>query len=139
MVRTVSAAAVGLAALCASPAFALAPTTVKAHIPFAFTVGNVTLPAGDYRIDPMGGLDRNVLEIRSQDRRRAAVVLSETGPAGPRGAKPELVFDRYGRLAFLHAIELPEEPGAVVPASRLEVQTARELATRRAMPDANHK
>ncbi len=47
MLRTLSLATLGLVALTAGPAFAMDPETLVVHVPFAFSVDNVTLPAGE--------------------------------------------------------------------------------------------
>jgi hypothetical protein len=141
MLRTVSAAVLGLGfvAVSSSPALALAPETLEAKIPFAFNVSNVTLPAGEYRINPVSDLDPQVVEIRSTDGRHAVVVLSEDAPVGPPRTKPELVFDRYGQQEFLRAIKLPEEPGASLGPSRSEIDAARAASSHRTThKSANH-
>jgi len=130
MLRTLSLATLGLVALAAGPAFAMDPDTVVAHVPFAFSVRNVTLPAGDYTVHPMDStFNPNVVEIRSADGRHGVFVLTEDAPAERSSAKPELVFDRYGKKSFLRAIELPDEQGATLPTSRSEIGAAREYAS----------
>jgi hypothetical protein len=47
-----------------------------------------------------------------------------------------LVFDRYGKQEFLHAIRVPEEEGAVLPPSRPEIQAARAYAAQEAAKTA---
>lgn len=131
-VFSVVALGLGLAALSSHPALAMAPETLVVHIPFAFSVSDETLPPGDYRLHPLSDADRHVLEVRSADGRHAAVVFSEDAPAASRTAKPELVFDRYGQMEFLHAIQLPEATGAILKPSRSEVQAARAVASEQA-------
>jgi hypothetical protein len=132
MLRILSTAALGLglAASFASPALALAPERLAVHVPFAFSVADETLPAGDYSISPLSDVDRDVLEIRSADGRKAVLVGSEDGEPASRTSKPELVFDRYGNQEFLHAIRLPEETGAVLTASEAELQAVRAQTVR---------
>ena len=129
MLRTLTLATLGFVAVAAGPAFAMGPETIVVHVPFAFSVYNVTMPAGDYRVHPLSDLDHNVVEIRSVDGQHAALVLTEDAPAEGRGAHPELVFDRYGRKNFLHAVELPEALGATLPTTRSEIMAARALAS----------
>ncbi len=128
MLRSLSLATLGLVALAAGPAFAMAPETLVVHVPFAFIVENRTLPAGDYQVKPLSDIDRNVLEIRSTDGRYGVVVLTWDTAGEARGAQPKLVFDRYGNKAFLRGVEVPEEAGAALPASPSEVQAARTFA-----------
>jgi len=126
----VAALGLGLAALSSRPALAMPPETLLAHIPFAFSVHNEKLPPGDYRIQQLGDLDPDLLEVRSVDGHHTAIVFSQDAPAEPRTGTPELVFDRYGQMKFLHAIELPSDTGAMFEASSSEVQAARAFATK---------
>ena len=129
MLRSLFLSTLGLVALAAVPAFAMDPETLVVHVPFAFSVDNTTLPAGDYRVRPLGDNENNVIEIQSVDGRHAALVLTTDASAERRGAEPKLVFDRCGKASFLRAVELPEETGASVPESRSEVTAARALAS----------
>ncbi len=128
MLRTLSLATLGLLALAAGPAFAMAPETVVVHVPFAFSVRNVTMPPGDYRISPASAVDLSLVEIRSEDGRHGALVLTTPASAERASAQPELVFDRYGKKSFLRAVELPSELGATLPSTRSEITAARKLA-----------
>lgn len=127
-VLSLVALGLGLAAVPSRPALAMPPQTLLAHIPFAFSVQDETLPPGDYRIQQLGDLDPDLLEVRSVDGRHTAIVFSEEGRAEPRTGKPTLVFDRYGQMKFLHAIDVPSETGATFEPTRSEIQAARAVA-----------
>jgi hypothetical protein len=131
MSRTVSITALGLglAALASSPALALAPEPIVVHVPFEFSVANEAFPAGDYRINPLNDLDRQVLEIRSTDGHRAVLTFVEDGPVASGTAEPDLVFDRYGTKEFLRVVRVPREPEAILEPSRSEIEAARGLTT----------
>lgn len=76
---------------------------VRAHIPFAFNVGKTTLPAGEYTVTVLNpSSDRQVLQIRSKDRRLSALVhTAETTSKDRQNAdKAKLVFNRYGDTYF---------------------------------------
>ena len=77
---------------------------VVASIPFAFSVGKTTLPAGRYTITVVNPTsDRKVLQIRSLNGRSSAVVLT-TGIIGSASDDAKLVFERDGdRYVFTHA------------------------------------
>ena len=81
-----------------------AQTKVIANIPFAFSVGKTTLPAGRYTITVLNpSSDRKILQIRSVDGRSSAVVLT-TGIIGNTSENSKLVFERYGdRYVFAQA------------------------------------
>jgi len=67
-----------------------------AKIPFAFTVGHKTLPAGRYTITVLNpSSDRKTLQVRSMDGRSSAIVLTTTANATVTD-NAKLVFDCYG-------------------------------------------
>src|SRR5216684_4962145 len=65
------------------------------NIPFAFTAGNATLPAGEYRVQK---LDRNsaVLLVHCWDARASALVITNAAQAKETQTESKLVFNRYG-------------------------------------------
>ncbi|HVF23365.1 MAG TPA: hypothetical protein VM941_09830 [Pyrinomonadaceae bacterium] len=73
---------------------------MRARIPFAFTVGGKTLPAGQYTIAVLNPTSaRKVLQIRSADGRSSAIIqTNELNINTPEQAK--LVFNRYGDRYF---------------------------------------
>ena len=81
-----------------------AQTKVIANVPFAFSAGKTTLPAGRYTITVLNpASDRKILQIRSLNGRSSAVVLT-TGIFGNVSDDAKLVFERYGdRYVFAHA------------------------------------
>lgn len=90
-----------LFALTVVSAGAQSKSRITAHVPFAFQVGDKTLPAGDYSIKR---LSQNALLVESADGQWSAVTQAprsvEVGP----NAKPSterLVFRQYGEQRFL--------------------------------------
>jgi len=81
-----------------------AQTKVIASIPFAFSAGKTTLPAGKYMITVLNpASDRKILQIRSLDGRSSAVVLT-IGIIGNASENAKLVFERYDdRYVFAKA------------------------------------
>ena len=77
---------------------------VIASIPFEFSVGKTTLPAGRYAITVLNpASDRKILQVRSMNGRASAIVLT-TGITGNVSDDAKLVFERYGdRYVFAHA------------------------------------
>jgi len=68
---------------------------VIASIPFTFTVGNKTLPAGKYTITVINpSSDRRVLQIRSTNGRSSAIVMTRD-VIGNTAENAKLVFERY--------------------------------------------
>lgn len=81
-----------------------AQTKVIASIPFAFSAGKTTLPAGRYTITVLNpSSDRKILQIRSMNGRSSVVVMT-TGIIGHASDNAKLVFERYGdRYVFAQA------------------------------------
>jgi hypothetical protein len=82
---------------------ARAQQPMVASIPFAFVVGNTTLPAGDYRVQV---LDRNskVLLIHCSDSSASAIVITNAAQAKELSSESKLVFNRYGNRYFLSQV-----------------------------------
>jgi hypothetical protein len=93
-------------ALLAIANFAMAGTsfaqskTVRADVPFDFTVGNQLLPAGSYTIKAGS---EGFIAIRNHDKPIAAITLVHRDRAKtPNGGK--LIFHKYGDRYFLSEI-----------------------------------
>jgi len=67
---------------------------LKANIPFEFTVGNTTMPAGEYTISSS---TRNVVDLKSANRTLMATVGgSQSYVEKKSNSAGELVFAKYG-------------------------------------------
>ena len=75
--------------------------TLEVNVPFEFHVGNSTLPAGKYVIQPLDASDLTVLEIRSADGSTSAFVDVQSVDAESVPAKNEVSFQKYGNRYFL--------------------------------------
>jgi len=73
------------------------------NIPFAFTAGNTTLPAGEYRVQK---LEQNsaVLLMNCRDARAAAFVVTNPAQARELQSQSKLVFNRYDNRYFLSQV-----------------------------------
>ena len=87
----------------AATQIARAQEAMVVDIPFAFTAGNATLPAGEYRVQKM---DRNsaVLLIHCWDARASALVITNAAQAKEPQTESKLVFNRYGNRYFLSQV-----------------------------------
>jgi hypothetical protein len=116
--------AVGLlTGIAISPCFGQT-STVEANIPFAFDVGNVSLPAGKYVVTQSNSL----LTVRSADGAPAYFVL--TSPLSGYG-KPErrvLQFRLYGEKRFLSQVWSGDGDGRLLPIATNERELARNFA-----------
>lgn len=87
-----------LALLAATPTLrAQEPVFVK--IPFAFTAGTMTLPAGEYRV--LQGHASPALLIEGMDRSATTFVSSNTVVSNEPKEQSKLVFHCYGKHCFL--------------------------------------
>ena len=95
---------------------------VKAKIPFDFTVGNTTLPAGEYRISAMNSL--GTLSVVGQGS-AMSLIGSHAVLANDPSATTKLVFHQYGDRYFLYRIWVEgEERGRELGQTRLEQELA---------------
>jgi hypothetical protein len=75
---------------------------VKAQIPFEFTVGNETLPAGEYMVRPATN-NGEVLSVENAKTSVSSIRIAT--PIKPNGeSNARLVFHRYGELYFLREV-----------------------------------
>ena len=73
------------------------------HVPFAFTAGRTSLPAGDYSIKPSG--DSGVLIIRGIGT-GASVAVITMNVAAPVNENPGVIFARHGSEVVLTSVRL---------------------------------
>ena len=112
----------------ASPPQTLGSQTMRARIPFAFTVGDTNLPAGVYTVRILNPTsDRKALQIRSEDGRSSAIVQT-LGVIGELASDTKLVFRRYGDRYFFAEAQMAGEMTSLAAA-----RTRAERATQRAM------
>ncbi len=78
---------------------------LKAKIPFEFHAGKTTLPAGNYTISVLGGLESNLIEIRSDDNNHStALVQTMDNDFGTISKNSQLIFDHTGGNYYLARI-----------------------------------
>jgi hypothetical protein len=122
--RIITFAAAGLVLSLAIPAGAQDPT-LRARIPFEFTIGTATLPAGVYVVvEP----STNLLLIRNE--RHGAYVLGQSADSRDNAENPVLVFHRFGDQYFLRQIRF-SSAGVDLPETFQERQTAARYAEMR--------
>jgi hypothetical protein len=74
------------------------------NIPFSFIVGQKTLPAGEYTVEPNRRDSDNVWLVQSSDRRVTALFTTMPVRANETQEKAKLVFHKYGDQYFLSQI-----------------------------------
>ena len=94
----------GMLALAFLAAYAVqAQEPVVANIPFAFTAGAMTLPAGEYRVQQLA-VGSAVLLIRGTDNSAAALVMSNVTEANRPQTQSKMIFHRIGNRYYLSQI-----------------------------------
>ncbi len=119
------AALVTAAAVTAAGAMAQS-RAVQATMPFDFTVGNKTLPAGTYEI---WSPSTDVIEIQNRDSHVAMLATTSYDSRGSSNGS-KLVFDKYGDRYFLSEILCaPASINASLHLSKAEKQARMYQAT----------
>jgi len=98
-------------------------TSATVNIPFAFTVDDVRMPAGDYIISSPS---ERVVTIQVAGGILAKTALTNNGSSAKSDGRAKLVFHKYGNAYFLAAAWLPNSDHArEFYASTSEIQLAR--------------
>ena len=82
---------------------------MRARIPFAFNVGKIELPAGEYTVTVLNpNSDRRVLQIRSADGKLSALIQTSERDTNT-VEETKLVFNRYGNRYFFAQAQIAGE------------------------------
>jgi hypothetical protein len=100
-------------------------THLKVTVPFEFTVGDTTLPAGEYDIQAKGTWGGNVLSICNRKVNASAFVISASYVTAKNSKRSELVFNRYGQQYFLAEVWGANDLGRRMPISSRRVELAK--------------
>ena len=101
---------------------------VVANVPFEFSVGYKTMPAGEYSVQAIASA--NGLLIQSADGNNSALRLSEATERIKDKSHARLVFHRYGERYFLAEVwNGVDNTGRMLIKSQEERAVADELAT----------
>jgi hypothetical protein len=119
-------ALIGLGLLLATASAYAQTGVVKANVPFNFIVNKTELPAGQYRIQPMG-ITASAMAIESPDGQVVQAFLPSACQAPQTQTKTKLVFHRYGSQYFLAQIwRSGDNRGQELPTSGRENEVARD-------------
>jgi hypothetical protein len=123
----------GLFAVSSAKAQASGPARLTANIPFEFSAGNETLPAGEYVVSCTNPTSRGkVLHFRNKDGRHS-VMIQTSDVIGPVRDYARLIFRRYGNRYFLAQAWMPaDNNGLEARKSRTERTVEHEFALTKA-------
>lgn len=99
------------------------PLVLKGHIPFEFTCGEESLPAGDYSINVLRSPDR--IQFVEANGRRHAIAIAIPRQDRDANERAQLLFHQYGSQQFLSAI-YTSSANLTLRASRTERELARQ-------------
>ena len=78
-----------------------AQTIVKANVPFAFTVGQTEMPAGNYVIS---SVSESAIAIRDRNKGASVISLYRSEQPTSKDRTAKLVFHKYGDKYFLSQV-----------------------------------
>lgn len=109
---------------------------IRVNIPFEFTVGDKTLPAGKYSVRRVFGGPNSPLYVQNRDSNETATTLTQVAQASSNPAGARLVFNRYGEEYFLAQVwtggsGIRQE----IPKSHRERSLEKELAQHASQPE----
>ena len=100
MKKNLFAIAMSLALLMSAAAHAQT-TQMKVTVPFEFTAGSVTLPAGEYEVTALGPWGGKTLLIHNVNSNTGSIVASNSCRSQKPASDSKLIFYRYGHKYFL--------------------------------------
>ena len=115
---------------------AVTGVSIRANIPFEFSVGDKVLPAGEYRIQQVNpSSDLAMLQVATASG-EARVLLRARSIHNENTNRTELVFNRYGSNYFLSTLAIEGATDAwQTPKSHTERAVGRELAALKVDPE----
>ena len=106
-------------------------SSMHANVPFSFTVGDKTVPAGSYTIGALGRTPEMLL-LQATDGSSPMIVGSNSVRNLNGANKTKLVFNRYNDHYFLSEIWVQgATSGRQIPKTSQEKELAKELAANR--------
>jgi hypothetical protein len=100
---------------------------LRVNVPFAFNVGNTSLPAGEYRVSIVNpASDRSVLRIAGADGTKVMTLTNDV--KGEPKANARIAFRQYGNQYFLAQVWMAADPlGLATRHGKIEKQLQRQL------------
>jgi len=95
-----------------------AQNSVRANVPFAFSLNQSSMPAGGYEIS---SVNEKVISVRSLETGQARMLIASVHVQASQDQHAKLVFHKYGDQYFLSQIwDGSGADGIELPASKLE-------------------
>ncbi|MBS1791745.1 MAG: hypothetical protein JST85_28815 [Acidobacteria bacterium] len=114
-----------------SRAYAQSESSLRAKIPFSFTVCREQLPAGTYTIKHPTG-NTHTLVVKGADNRSVDIACVNNMPSSKPVAEGTLIFNRYGNAYFLAETWWPgDEVGHSLVKTEKELALIKESPTKK--------
>jgi hypothetical protein len=84
--------------------YAMDGLKVIAKVPFTFTVGEHSFPAGNYTFAVDNPDEPAVLTVKSDNGEKYDVTLTESRPLSEAARKSKVVFEKYGNQSYLSEV-----------------------------------
>jgi hypothetical protein len=125
MTKQILTMAAALAFTALAPAESHAQQVTQANVPFAFQVGNKSMPAGEYRIQRVLPSNTALQLIRRTDSSASASVFTNATESPDKNAQSRLIFHCYSNECFLSQIWAGNGEGMTLTVSRREKEVSR--------------
>jgi hypothetical protein len=103
-------------------------SAMKVNVPFAFTVGDKAMPAGEYRVAELSRV-QTVQVIAQSDGDASIMVMTHPVVRASKAPTPRLTFHRYGNRYFLTEIWVGDTQGLQLVKSHGENELAAMLGS----------
>jgi hypothetical protein len=102
---------------------------------FAFYAGNAKLPAGSYRVSPVGNSE-NLLQIESMDGAHSAFLEFTPTQAENPHRQSDVTFKKYGQVDFLNLLWVQGQTSGmeILPTKAEKMAAKTGTATRHSLP-----
>jgi len=118
---------VGAALLAAVAVHAQTSQKMTVSVPFSFSAGSTTMPAGDYKVNL--SVAPGVVALQSLDHKSTALVMGISAQSRAASGEAKLIFKRYGHEYFLSQVWPAQSAiGREVPPSAREKEAAQSVA-----------
>jgi hypothetical protein len=104
-------------ALMISVPMSQAQSSVRAKVPFAFSLEQTSMPAGGYEISH---IDEKVISVRNLETGQARLLIASVRVQASQDQHAKLIFHKCGDQYFLSQIWDGSADGIELPASKLE-------------------
>jgi hypothetical protein len=112
-------------------AFAGQGTRIEANVPFSFTAGDESFPAGHYVFIVDDPMQLSELTIQADNGRKVEVLMSDAEAHSGAFNESKVIFDQYGKDHFLSKVLVAGfDEARVLPRSEIQREYARLLEQR---------